>query len=57
MKRLSLVAYGAVAYILFNIAFVYMIGFLIDLGVPKAVNDGSATPIALAVFILSLIHI
>lgn len=51
MKRLSLVAYGAVAYILFNVAFVYMIGFLLDLGVPKAVNDGATTPFVLAVFI------
>ena len=51
MKRLSLVAYGAVAYVLFNVAFVYMIGFLLDLGVPKAVNDGAAVPIALAVLI------
>jgi len=51
MKRLSLIAYGAIAYILFNVAFVYMIGFLLDLSVPKAINDGAVTPLGLAIFI------
>lgn len=51
MNRLLLVAYGAIAYLCFNVAFVYMIGFLLDLFVPKAINDGASSPIALAIFI------
>ena len=51
MKRPGLILYGATAYILFNAAFLYMIGFLLELPVPKAINDGAATPIAAAIAI------
>ena len=39
MKRPGLILYGATAYILFNAAFLYMIGFLLELPVPKAINS------------------
>lgn len=49
MKRPGLILYGATAYILFNAAFLYMIGFLLDLPVPKSINDGTTGPVALAI--------
>ncbi|WP_171136533.1 MULTISPECIES: methanethiol S-methyltransferase [unclassified Ruegeria] len=51
MNRPGLILYGAVAYVLFNVAFLYMIGFLLQLPVPKAINDGttSAWPVAVVI--------
>ena len=51
MKRPGLLLYGASAYILFNAAFLYMIGFLPDLPIPKAINDGVQSPALIAVAI------
>jgi protein-S-isoprenylcysteine O-methyltransferase Ste14 len=41
MKRFYLVLYGLAAYTLFNLSFVYLLGFLQGFGVPKGVNDGA----------------
>lgn len=51
MKRPFLVLYGLLAYVLFNASFLYLIGFLLDIVVPKAINDGVvvSTPRALAI--------
>lgn len=49
MKRPGLILYGASAYVLFNVVFLYMIGFLLDLFVPKSINDGALIPTAAAV--------
>ncbi len=51
MKRPGLILYGIAAYVLFNVSFLYMIGFLLDLPVPKSINDGSpsAWPVAVAI--------
>ena len=51
MHRPFLILYGLVAYVLFNVAFLYMIAFLLHLPVPKAINDGAATSVAAAVAI------
>ena len=48
MKRPGLVIYGVTAYILFNASFLYMIGFLLSLPVPKAINDGDAVSVIAA---------
>ena len=40
MKRPLLVVYGLTVYLLFNASFLYMVGFLTEFAVPKAVNDG-----------------
>lgn len=39
MKRIIVLAYGAVSYLLFLGVFTYLAGFLLDLLVPKAIND------------------
>lgn len=51
MKRPGLILYGAGAYILFNISFLYMLGFLQGIIVPKAVNDGATVSLAPALLI------
>lgn len=51
MKRPGLMLYGAVAYILFNVSFLYMLGFLQGWVVPKTINDGAAVPVAFAVVV------
>lgn len=42
MKRPFLLFYGTGCYILFNLVFLYLAGFLLHIGVPKAINDGSS---------------
>lgn len=49
MQRPGLILYGVAAYLLFNLAFLYMIGFLLELPVPKAMNDGPVNPTMFAV--------
>ncbi len=58
MKRPLLLLYGVFAYVLFNLSFLYLLGFLTGLGVPKAVNDGPVEPLWFAMAIdLSLIFL
>lgn len=40
MKRPGLILYGIACYAFFNISFLYMAGFLLNLVVPKSINDG-----------------
>lgn len=41
MKRPGLITYGILCYAFFNISFLYMAGFLLDLWVPKTINSGN----------------
>ena len=41
MGRALVLLYGLVAYAAFVVAFLYAIGFLSGVGVPKAINDGT----------------
>lgn len=43
MKRRALIAYGLFAYLLFNLSFAYLLGFLLDVGVPRAINEGAVS--------------
>ncbi|MHC4392198.1 MAG: methanethiol S-methyltransferase [Planctomycetota bacterium] len=49
MTRLLVLAFGVMSYALFFGTFLYQIGFLCDLFVPKAINDGHLVPVAEAV--------
>jgi protein-S-isoprenylcysteine O-methyltransferase Ste14 len=51
MNRPGLMLYGTAAYLLFNLSFLYMLGFLQGLPFLKAVNDGAERPPATAVLI------
>jgi protein-S-isoprenylcysteine O-methyltransferase Ste14 len=51
IRRALVLAYGAVAYVLFLATLLYTIGFLAGLGVPKGVDDGAPGPAWLAVLV------
>jgi methanethiol S-methyltransferase len=44
MRRFLTIGYGAGAYALFLTAFVYALGFVGDIGVPRSVDHGVAAP-------------
>ena len=48
MKRPVIFVYGIICYLLFNAAFLYFVGFLAELWVPKAINDGEQSSILIA---------
>jgi methanethiol S-methyltransferase len=50
-RRILVLAYGAVAYVMFLAALGYTIGFLAGVGVPKGVDDGATGPVWLAVVV------
>ncbi|WP_306141777.1 methanethiol S-methyltransferase [Roseibium sp. MMSF_3412] len=63
MRRPGLMLYGILCYIFFNIAFLYMAGFLLGIAVPKAINDGVPSDVtaslainALLVFLFGFFH-
>ncbi|MBW0015581.1 methanethiol S-methyltransferase [Mycobacterium sp.] len=49
MKRHLIVGYGAASYLLFLLAFLYLIGFVGDILVPRSVDHAIAAPIGQAV--------
>ena len=51
MTRVLFFAYGVVAYIVFLVAFVYAIGFVEGLVVPKAIDSGPAGPLSTALLV------
>lgn len=51
MNRVVIFAYGLIAYVLFLGTFLYAIGFVDELVVPKSINSGVQGPIARAVVI------
>lgn len=53
LQRAAVVAYGAIAYLLFLTVFVYTIGFLANVGVPKGVDDGPVGNTAVAIVVNS----
>ena len=48
MKRYLIVGYGAAAYLLFLAAFLYLVGFVGNIAVPRSVDHGLGAPIGLA---------
>jgi protein-S-isoprenylcysteine O-methyltransferase Ste14 len=50
-ERLSAFLYGLVAYLLFFVSFLYAIGFVSGLAVPKTIDSGEAAPAAGAVVV------
>ncbi|HWU77782.1 MAG TPA: NnrU family protein [Rhodanobacter sp.] len=48
MRSIGIFAYGIVCYAVFFLSFLYAIGFVADVLVPRTVNRGPATPVAAA---------
>jgi methanethiol S-methyltransferase len=51
VRRTLILGYGAVAYVAFLAVFSYTVGFVANSGVPKGIDDGSPSPVALAVLV------
>jgi protein-S-isoprenylcysteine O-methyltransferase Ste14 len=51
MKRYLTVAYGAAAYLLFLVAFLYLVGFVGNFVVPRTVDHGLPAPIGQAILV------
>ena len=51
MGRLFGLLYGIAAYLLFFVSFLYAIGFVAAVGVPKTIDNGTATPLIAALVI------
>jgi protein-S-isoprenylcysteine O-methyltransferase Ste14 len=51
MERLSAFLYGLVAYLVFFVSFLYAIGFVSGLVVPKTIDSGTAGPAAGAIIV------
>jgi protein-S-isoprenylcysteine O-methyltransferase Ste14 len=55
MARILALLYGAVAYVLFLVTFVYAIAFVTGLPVPKTIDSGPVVPVAEAIIINMLL--
>jgi protein-S-isoprenylcysteine O-methyltransferase Ste14 len=51
MKRYLIIGYGAAAYLLFLAAFLYLVGFVGNLVVPRSVDHGLSSPVGQAVLV------
>lgn len=47
--------YGAISYVLFLIAFLYAIGFVGNIVVPKSIDVGGGRPFTISAFIINVI--
>lgn len=51
MKRLAIVGYGAISYLIFLAAFLYSVGFVGDFVVPRTVDNALTTPTSTALLV------
>lgn len=55
MRRILAFAYGVICYTIVLAAFLYLIGFVGDVGVPRTVNTGPRAPRATALLVNGLL--
>ncbi len=51
IRRIAVVGYGLAAYAIFLVSFVYTVGFLANVEVPRGIDDGEVGPLWLAILI------
>lgn len=51
MRRVLILLYGSVTYLLFLVTFLYAIGFVMDIGVPKSIEGSLSTGLGTAIAI------
>src|SRR5436190_19591983 len=51
IRRVLVLGYGALAYLIFVATAVYTVGFLAGAGVPKDIDDGPVVPAGLAIVV------
>ena len=51
LRRMLVVGYGLAAYAIFLATFVYTVGFLANVGVPRGIDDGEVGPLGLAILV------
>lgn len=55
MRRAAVLAFGVVSYAIFFATFLYLVGFLGNLVVPKSIDSGAAGPVGVAVVVNTLL--
>ena len=55
MQRAAVLAFGVVSYAVFFATFLYLVGFVGNLVVPKSIDSGAAGPVGPAVFVNTLL--
>ena len=55
MQRIGTLVYGIVCYAIFFATFLYLVGFVADLPVPKSIDSGAAGPLGRALFVNTLL--
>lgn len=55
MKRFAALAYGGAVYVFFLVTFLYAIGFVANVVVPKSIDSGDPAPLGEALFVNSLL--
>lgn len=55
MRRAAALAFGVVSYAVFFATFLYLVGFVGNLVVPKSIDSGAAGPVGLAVLVNTLL--
>jgi protein-S-isoprenylcysteine O-methyltransferase Ste14 len=53
-RSLAMMLYGCAAYVLFLVTFLYAIGFVGDLGVPKSIDSGPPVPLTAGALLVNL---
>ncbi len=51
IRRIGALAYGAISYAIFFATFLYLIGFVANLVVPRSIDSGEAGPIGIALLV------